>query len=200
MWPVGKNGKSLHIYWQCACDCGGYALVRGNAMTSGAQKSCGCLSKEQLVARQTKHGHSSSKNQKVTPEYRSWSSMKKRCLRPETPNYKYWGGKGVIICDRWLNSFENFLADMGLRPKGTTIDRWPNKRGNYEPGNCRWATPKQQRENQDVWPNTKIARQSPLKILSLYRAGKTQSEVAALFGVAQATIGSILKETVTCRK
>jgi hypothetical protein len=73
--------------------------------------------------------------------------MKQRCRDTNSPNYYLYGGAGVNVCDRWINSFENFLADMGERPVGTTLDRYPNQKGNYEPNNCRWATPKEQANN-----------------------------------------------------
>lgn len=190
MWPIGKSGKSNHIYWLFACDCGGYTVSRASTLIVGDSQSCGCINPGRY-----KHGHSPSKNQEVTPEYRSWYSMKRRCLAPDTLNFKYWGGRGIKICGRWVNSFETFLADMGPRPKGTTIDRYPNRHGNYEPGNCRWATAREQRHNQDViWVNAQIAHENPKKILTLKRAGLSQDRIAEMFGVAQSTIGTILKE------
>jgi hypothetical protein len=78
--------------------------------------------------------------------YRSWQKMRNRCLNPNTIQYKWYGGCGISICERW-ESFENFLNDMGERPAGTSLDRFPNPAGNYEPSNCRWATPKQQANN-----------------------------------------------------
>lgn len=80
--------------------------------------------------------------------YSSWDGMKGRCLNPKTNGFDRYGGKGITICNRWLHSFEDFIADMGYRPsKNHSIDRYPNRNGNYEPGNCRWATREEQRAN-----------------------------------------------------
>lgn len=89
------------------------------------------------------HGHALSRSR--TPTYRSWAGMINRCTNPRQPNFERYGGRGITVCDRW-RSFENFLADMGERPEGTTIDRKDND-GNYEPGNCRWATDIEQQAN-----------------------------------------------------
>lgn len=83
---------------------------------------------------------------KGTPTYSSWRSMKSRCLNPKHKSREYYSDAGVSVCSRWLN-FAEFFADMGVRPAGTTLDRWPDKCGNYEPGNCRWATPAEQASN-----------------------------------------------------
>lgn len=89
-----------------------------------------------------------------TVEYQAWVNIKTRCYNSNSPAYKDYGAKGIIMCDRWLNSFSAFLEDVGLRPSPQhSIDRFPNKEGNYEPGNCRWATPKEQSRNtiKNVW-------------------------------------------------
>ena len=83
-----------------------------------------------------------------SPEYNVWCLIKKRCHNPKSDDYPEYGGRGIIVCKRWRDSFENFLADMGHRPSALhSIDRFPNNDGNYEPDNCRWATPKQQANN-----------------------------------------------------
>jgi hypothetical protein len=98
-----------------------------------------------------KHGHSGSKR---TPTYVSWKSMKNRCLNSRLKCWMRYGGRGISVCDRWLNSFANFLNDMGERPPGTSIDRKDNN-GNYEPGNCKWSTRLEQGRN-SFRPNAKL--------------------------------------------
>lgn len=83
---------------------------------------------------------------KRCPTYIAWSTMKNRCLNPKSANYAYYGGRGISICERWM-TFANFLADMGERPRGLTLDRYPNNDGNYEPGNCRWTSRKENSRN-----------------------------------------------------
>jgi len=107
-------------------------------LLSGKVKSCGC------IWRQIRHGHAIQKHFTLT--YSTWYNMKSRCKNPHTPMYNHYGGRGISVCERWQN-FDNFLADMGERPAGTTIERINNDKG-YEPGNCRWATMKEQSHNQ----------------------------------------------------
>lgn len=130
---LGKHGE---IYWLCICRCGSYKKVRAYNLTSGLTKSCGCYHKEKV----TIHNMTNSKT------FNSWSSMKNRCNNPNSPDYFKYGERGIKICDKWLNNFNNFLSDMGERPKGTTLDREDNE-GDYEPENCRWATTEQQLSN-----------------------------------------------------
>jgi len=129
--------------WLCKCECGKEKIVYGCSLRSGNTKSCGCLNKEV----HTKHGHSIKGKRSKT--YMSWASMLKRCNNPNHKDYKNYGGRGVKVCDRWLNKengFENFLEDMGEMPGKHQIDRTDND-GNYEPTNCRWVTPKENCRN-----------------------------------------------------
>jgi hypothetical protein len=127
------------IFWHCLCDCGKTSTVRGASLRTGRVISCGCA--------KGRHKHSGNgADRERSPTYRSWQSMIARCAQPSNPAFAHYKRRGITVCDRWRN-FENFLADMGERPSGTTLDRWPNNDGNYEPGNCRWATKQEQGNN-----------------------------------------------------
>jgi hypothetical protein len=136
--PIAKNRRA-HFY--CTCDCGTVKVIRGTSLSSGNTRSCGCMSVRSGRRNGLKHGMTNS------PEYHSWENMKARCLNKAKDGYRNYGGRGIVICKRWLHSFESFFADMGCKPSSEfSIDRINND-GNYEPGNCRWATPKQQKNN-----------------------------------------------------
>lgn len=134
---AGRNEKK-HPIWRCQCDCGSVIILKSHALTEGTE-SCGCLHKEVVRDTFKKHGASRS------PEYVAWQAMKARCFNAKGNAYRHYGARGVTVCERWKNSFENFFDDMGPRPSAQhSLDRFPNNDGNYEPGNCRWATKKEQ--------------------------------------------------------
>lgn len=136
-----RENNSREAYWNCLCDCGNTTVVRTASLSLGNTKSCGCLQREQTSKASTTHGMSN------TVEYHIWAGIISRCRNPSNNAYPRYGGRGITVCDRWLNSFENFYADMGPRPTPEhSIDR-VNNDGNYEPGNCRWATDIEQANN-----------------------------------------------------
>ncbi len=138
--PAESRASNRALRWTARCDCGRTKEIDGTSMLKGDTRSCGCLRRE--LARKAHVTH----DRRHTPEYASWGSMRTRCLNPTCPQFWRYGGAGITVCERW-NDFGNFLADMGERPEGTTLDRYPDMRGNYEPGNCRWATKTEQARN-----------------------------------------------------
>lgn len=163
----GDTGKPL---WRCVCSCGTVKIVSQGAMTHGKTQSCGCLHRERLLSAKT-HGKSK------RPEFRVWYGIIQRCTKSSNTAFKTYGARGISVCERWLK-FENFLTDVGPRPSLLhSIDRFPNKAGNYEPGNVRWATRTEQSANRR---NT----------INLEFRGRTQSMAAWAkeYGLRNATL------------
>lgn len=136
------------IGWECHCDCGNRCIVGSAMLRIGNTQSCGCLHKEGLAKRNTKHGMSRTKM------YWTWGDMVSRCKNLQHHAYKNYGGRGISVCDRWLK-FENFLKDMGEKPNPMLTLERINNDNNYEPKNCKWATRKEQRNNQRDSKNQK---------------------------------------------
>lgn len=132
--------------WLFRCDCGAEKEINRRNVERGLTRSCGCLQRERTSVAKTTHGHST--GGKITPEFQAYRSMLARCYRPTNNRYDQYGGRGIRVCDRWRDSFEAFLADVGPRPSSShSLDRWPDTNGNYEPGNVRWALRREQMRN-----------------------------------------------------
>lgn len=158
----GTTPDNQNATWLCKCECGKELVVPGSRLRNGNTQSCGCLHEERWRAAVVTHGMHSTKM------YRAWSEMKQRCINPSRPNYNNYGGRGIKICDRWLK-FENFLADMGVRPEGMTLER-KDPDGNYCPENCVWASYKVQASNKRIHK----------------RLAELEAEVARLRGITAA--------------
>lgn len=147
-WPIGRDRRGS-IVWLCSCACGRLKTIASRHLLDGATKACGCLNRL--------HGQSR------TPLHHIWTAMLQRCSNPNSQNYHRYGGRGIRVCERWMD-FKNFALDMGPRPKGLTLDRINND-GNYEPLNCRWTTMAAQTANRSPRPKeTYLPRNHPRRL------------------------------------
>ena len=131
-----KRTKHGHRQWVCQCDCGSVHVTKAQSVISGATKSCGCLRGEKETGLSVRN----------LREYRIWIDMKTRCFNQNSRAFKYYGARGITVCDSWKKSFLTFFKEMGRCPEGLTLDRVDND-GNYEPSNCKWSTRYEQIHN-----------------------------------------------------
>lgn len=183
---------------QCNCKQKTRKEVAQRILRSGESQSCGCLRFERCLQAVTKH------NMYKTPEYRAWQHIKDRCLNSKTKGYKNYGGRGIKVCDRWLNSFVDFLSDIGQRPSSKlSVDRKDNN-GHYSCGkckqcltnhwnfNCRWATSKEQAENKRNSGKARVTFDQVIEIRKLRNENKiARKEIAKKFDITIRYVGQI---------
>ena len=156
--------------WLCKCDCGASIVALRSNLVTGVTRSCGCIRREQLAERNRTHGLT-----RLHPRtYRSWKDMRARCRNPNDSDFANYGGRGISVYDRW-DDFAAFIADLCVRPAGLTLDRI-DPDGNYEPGNCRWATATEQATNQ-----------RRIRLIEHNGEAKTLNQWSRDFGVGRAT-------------
>ena len=176
-----KNGN---LRWRCLCDCGGYAIAQGVNLRTGHTKSCGCFSKAAASERFSTHRESK------TRLYKIYKKMKHRCLNSNNPRFDRYGGRGIAVCDEWLNDFGSFRewALSNDYSDDLSIDRI-NNNGNYEPSNCRWADSVTQNRNSSA---SKLADYS-VALIKRYLSKNimTHKEISKLFGVTESAISCI---------
>lgn len=175
------------LIWLCLCDCGGEATVNTSELKNGHTKSCGCYRRENTAKMFFKHGGCAKKDK----EFSIWCGMIRRCLYDDkTRNtYKYYRGRGITVCQRWIDSYQNFIDDMGPMPSPKhTLDR-KDPNGNYEPGNCRWATHIEQANNKRETVRITVNGES-----------KSISEWARHFGMKPNTVYTRYKRGVSVDK
>ncbi len=184
-----KDGKNTH--WDYLCDCG----KTGHSFTSrliGGQQSCGCHTHELIAEKSITHGQTIGGSWSAT--YRCYRAMIARCIYPSQVHYDDYGGRGITICERWLHGaegmsgYECFVEDMGEKPAGLTIDR-VNNDGNYEPGNCRWATRSEQMMNTRA---TKYTLSDRTKVLAMHLSGMNRSEISRAVGMSRTYVCQLI--------
>ena len=198
-WLTLVERHSERRTWTARCDCG--ALIErshdalNNALRHNAVASCGCRFRSQEFrassgAHNTTHGYAARDAAgRQSRTYRSYQNMIRRCADPDNKDYAQYGGAGIAVCDRWLGSFENFLADVGERPHGMTVDRIDGTRG-YEPGNVRWATPAQQAQNRR---STRLSFEIVQEVRGRVEHGESQRSVASRLGIDFRHVNAIVK-------
>lgn len=170
-----ERWKARNAELLCLCDCGQRSTVTGCNLRSGKTRSCGCYARDVAGQNTLRHGMYDS------PEYTAWEHIKQRCTNASCHNYRDYGGRGIKVCPEWLDSFDRFYADMGPRPAGCGIDRIDND-GDYCPGNCRWATQREQARNRRS--NTYVVHNGVQLCIA---------EAAQMAGLSPKTIGTRMR-------
>lgn len=194
---LGRSDRksSAGALWACVCDCGGETVTTSLRLRKGHTTSCGCVKRSKISTAKLIHGYA----QKRDGTYRSWKEMRQRCNNSNNHKWKWYGGRGITVCERW-SDFTLFLADMGQRPVGTSIDRIDSD-GNYEPSNCRWATPKQQAEtNRGViragaTPKNKTPPEVEEAVRRARADGAAVKDIAAQMGLGLWLVYAILQRS-----
>lgn len=177
---LGYIHRGSDRFWHCRCECGAERWIVTGSLTSGRTRSCGCLPHRRSGLPRKVSTHGQARKGATTRTFRIWKSMLSRCSNPNGPDFHRYGGRGITVCDEW-KKFVKFRHDMGDCPPTMEIDRINND-GNYEPGNCRWATRKEQTRN------TSFNRH-----MTLNGTTKCVSEWSELLGIAQTTLNARLR-------
>jgi len=169
------------VFWVCECDCGNISHVVGCKLLSGATRACGCRKGRAIT-----HGHV--RRHRPSSEYRAWRSMRSRCATSSNASFRLYGGRGIAVCERWM-SFENFFADMGKKPsRRHSLDRIDSN-GNYEPGNCRWATSAAQQQNRR---DSRLCAASVFIMRHLARRSVRIGDLAHAFGISHQAASDVV--------
>lgn len=132
---------------RCLCDCGTTKDIARSSLANGATQSCGCIWRNMIQHNHPMQKHGCAKGRRLTKEYALWEGIKNRCYNTRVQSYRNYGARGITVCERWMDSFDAFLSDVGYAPsRSHSLDRIDNN-GNYEPGNVKWSTPSQQARN-----------------------------------------------------
>lgn len=173
-WTVlSKAERRTQRYWICRCDCGNTRKIAQNTLRSGQSRSCGCL-RTRLT-----HGHAV--GHRTTPEYHAWIAMRQSCSNPSCTAYPRYGGRGVRVCERWQESFANFLADVGKRPSADHVFSRRDKKGHFEPTNVHW-----------ILRSTRSRSRRNNRILEYNGQKRSVAEWAEMKGIHPRTVGSRL--------